>query len=71
MESVMVAYLPKILRSMSEICEEMGVGEKAVRGWVQQGAPIAVEGRGTRLRYSAEAGMLQTWRVHVVGNNAA
>ncbi len=71
MKSVAVAYLPKILRSMSEICEEMGVGEKAVRSWVQQGAPIAVEGAGSKTRYSAEAGMLQVWRARILDANAA
>ena len=71
MEPVLVAYLPKILRSMSEICEEMGVGQKAVRSWVQQGAPIAVEGTGSKTRYSAEAGMLQAWRAHAPSVNAA
>ena len=71
MVKVQVAYQPKILRSLSEICEEMGVGEKAVRDWVRQGAPIAVEGEGSRTRYSAEAGMLQAWRLHALKIDAA
>lgn len=57
------AVSPKILRSMREICGEMGVGEKTVKKWVKQGAPVAVEGRGSRKRYSAEAAALQNWRI--------
>lgn len=59
---IVVAFSPKILRSLGEICEEMGVGEKTVRQWAAQGAPIAVEGEGKRVRYSAEAASLQAWR---------
>lgn len=58
-----VSYVPKILRNMAEICEEMGVGEKTVKAWVKRGAPIAVEGNGRRVRYSAEMGRLQAWRL--------
>lgn len=57
-----VTYVPKILKSMREICEEMGVGAKVVRAWVASGAPIAVEGRDKRRKYSAEAARLQLWR---------
>ena len=57
-----VSYVPKILRNMAEICEEMGVGEKTVKAWVKRGAPIAVEGDGRRVRYSAEMARLQAWR---------
>lgn len=57
-----VAYLPRILRNMAEICEAMGVGAKVVRRWAAAGAPIALEGSGTTLRYSAEAARLQRWR---------
>lgn len=56
-----VAYLPKILRNLSEICDEMGVGEKTVKKWVENGAPIAVEGNGCKTRYSTEALRLQLW----------
>ena len=61
-ESAQVAYVPKILRNMSEICKEMGVGPKTVKKWVEQGAPIAVEGDGGKKRYSSEAIKLQLWR---------
>ena len=57
---------PKILRSMREICEEMGVGAKTVRKWVALGAPGAVEGEGSKTRYSAEAATLQAWRLRRV-----
>lgn len=59
---IQVAYAPKILRNMAEICEEMGVGEKTVKKWVAQGAPIAVEGSKNKLRYSSELFLLQFWR---------
>lgn len=62
-ESAQVAYVPKILRNMAEICEEMGVGPKTVKKWVEQGAPIAVEGDGRNTRYSAEVASLQIWRL--------
>lgn len=58
-----VSYVPKILRNMAEICEEMGVGEKTVKAWIKRGAPIAVEGDGRRVRYSAEMARLQAWRL--------
>ena len=57
-----ISYVPKVLRNLQEICEEMGVGEKIVRRWAAQGAPIAVEGKGKKVRYSAEAAKLQAWR---------
>ncbi len=62
-KQVQVSYMPKILRNMAEICEEMGVGEKTVKLWVKRGAPVAIEGEGRRVRYSAEAARLQAWRV--------
>lgn len=57
-----VSYTPKILKSMREICEVMGVGAKVVRRWAACGAPIAVEGSNRNVRYSAEAVRLQLWR---------
>ena len=59
---VLVSYTPKVLRNMAEICEEMGVGPKTVKKWVEQGAPIAVEGDGRKVRYSSEMVRLQAWR---------
>lgn len=61
-ESAQVVYVPKILRNMAEICEEMGVGEKTVKAWIKKGAPIAVEGEGAKVRYSTEMARLQLWR---------
>lgn len=57
-----IIYTPRILRNLAEICEAFGVGEKTVKAWVKQGAPIAVEGDGRRVRYSAEVVELQAWR---------
>lgn len=57
-----IAYMPCLLKSMSEICRHFGVGRKQVRSWIQAGAPIAVEGEGAKARYSAEIMRLQLWR---------
>jgi len=59
---VQISYVPKILRNMTEICEEMGVGKTTVRAWVKAGAPITVEGSAKKIRYSTEALQLQIWR---------
>lgn len=61
-ERELVVYAPRILRSLAEIKETFGVGERQIKLWVQQGAPIAVEGEGRKVRYSAEAVRLQVWR---------
>lgn len=61
-----ITYTPKILRNLKEICEAFGVGEKTVKAWVKQGAPIAVEGDGRRVRYSAEMVRLQEWRLNAL-----
>lgn len=58
-----VVYIPKVLKSMTEICEAFGVGDSVVKQWAAAGAPIAVEGRGSRMRYSAEVAALQDWRL--------
>lgn len=58
----MIVYVPTLLRSMKEICKAFGVGERQVKQWVKQGAPIAVEGKDTKTRYSAELIRLQIWR---------
>lgn len=57
-----VVYEPKILRSMVEICNTFGVGPERVRKWIQEGAPIVVEGDGKCIRYSTEVMRLQRWR---------
>ena len=58
-----VAIQPQFLRSMLEICACMGVGKETVQQWISMGAPIAVERQGRIVRYSAEAVMLQKWRI--------
>lgn len=58
-----IAYAPRILRNLTEICAEMGVGTDKVKLWVSLGAPIAVSNDDGRARYSAEAAALQLWRV--------
>lgn len=57
-----IIYAPSVLKSMNEICKVFGVGAKQVRGWVDAGAPIAVEGEGFKTRYSTEMVRLQVWR---------
>lgn len=63
-----ITYTPKILRNLAEICEAFGVGAKTVKAWGKQGAPIAVEGDGRRVRYSAEMVRLQEWRIHAASH---
>lgn len=58
-----VSYVPKILRSMVEICKTFGVGRETVQGWAKEGAPIVVEGGQNKPRYSTECLALQAWRV--------
>jgi hypothetical protein len=60
---ISVVYAPTPLRTLREICEALGVGERMVRRWVSNGAPIAVELVHNRPRYSAELAQLQAWRV--------
>lgn len=59
---MIIAYVPTPLRSLEEICRALGVGSKQVKDWVEEGAPIAIEGEGARTRYSAELARLQLWR---------
>lgn len=60
-----IVYAPRILRNLAEIKEAFGVGERQIKLWVQQGAPIAVEGEGRKVRYSAEMVRLQVWRENI------
>jgi hypothetical protein len=41
----------------------MGVGQETARRWIDEGAPIARECEGKKIRYSAEAASLQAWRL--------
>lgn len=59
---MVIAYVPTPLRSMAEICKALGVGPRRVKAWVEKGAPIAVEGVGAKVRYSAELARLLVWR---------
>ncbi len=61
-ESALVAYVPQILCSLTEIKKTFRVSESTVKKWIQKGAPIAVENDGARIRYSAESLRLQIWR---------
>lgn len=56
-----VIYTPKILTSLRDICHEFAVGERCVRKWIREGAPIAVRGTRNGLRYSAELMQLHNW----------
>lgn len=49
---------PMHLRNLSEICEMFGVGERTVKKWKEEGAPIVFD-----RKYSAEYNALQKWRV--------
>lgn len=56
------AYSAVILKNLGEICVHFGVGRETVLNWLSLGAPIAVEGSGSRKRYSCDAARLQGWR---------
>ncbi len=58
-----ICYSPRILRNMAEICEEFGVGVKTIKSWIKQGAPIVVEGKGSKTRYCSEVSSLLVWRL--------
>ena len=57
----------KALTSLREICQAFGQGEKTVKRWAKDGAPIRIEGEGRRCRYLAEEGKLWEW---VLSKNA-
>ncbi|MDR0338733.1 MAG: hypothetical protein LBH65_00475 [Desulfovibrio sp.] len=57
-----ISLKPKILCSMAEIKEAFRVCEKTVQAWIDEGAPIALEGKPGAWRYSVEMVTLQSWR---------
>lgn len=61
--SISPVYQPRILKTLMQICAEMGVGRETVYSWIDLGAPIVVERTGRRVRYSAELSKLQDWRL--------
>lgn len=62
-EKTYVVYMPKILRTMTEIKAEMGVENDVIKQWIEEGAPIAVGYAGSKKRYSCESAALQAWRL--------
>lgn len=58
-----IIYVPRVLRGMTEICAEMGVGREKVLDWVSQGAPIICEMSGQRPTYTCETMELLRWRL--------
>lgn len=58
-----IGYIPQLLFSRKEIRDAFQVGDDTVTRWIEQGAPIVVEGRGNNVRYCAEVAALQAWRV--------
>ena len=61
-QKICIAYVPMILKGMTEISAALGVSQKTVKEWVEYGAPISMEGEGNNTRYSAELMRLQMWR---------
>lgn len=58
---MIVAYVPTPLRNMEEICIAFGVGEKQIKTWVKEGAPIAVANGKSKTRYCSEFMRLYLW----------
>ena len=54
-----IGYIPQLLFSRKEIRDAFQVGDDTVTRWIEQGAPIVVEGRGNNVRYCAEVAALQ------------
>ena len=57
-----VVYAPRLLNSLTEICEAFHVSAYTVRRWAAQHAPIVMDGEGPKRRYSAELLDLHAWR---------
>lgn len=49
-----IGYIPQLLFSRKEIRDAFQVGDDTVTRWIEQGAPIVVEGKGNNVRYCAE-----------------
>ena len=62
-----ISYVPTMLNSMAEICKKFKVNNKTVKKWVAYGAPIIIDGEGSKKRYSAELVDLYIWRKHQAG----
>ena len=54
-------YAPTPLNSMKAICEFFDVGDKTVKSWFNQGAPIRRSGEGTATAWRSEGVALSFW----------
>ena len=54
-----VVIAPVHLKSLADICATFSKSRETVKGWYDEGAPIAFDGE----RYSAEYNSLQVWLV--------
>ena len=41
-QKICIAYVPMILKGMTEISAALGVSQKTVKEWVEYGAPISI-----------------------------
>ncbi|MBQ9407449.1 MAG: MerR family transcriptional regulator [Desulfovibrio sp.] len=58
-----LVFEPHLLNSLTEICKTFEVSDRTVKRWADEGAPIVVEGKDAKRRYSAELMDLHYWRV--------
>ena len=56
-----VAYVPVILTSIKTISEAFGVSPATIKRWINDGAPIIVQGDESHRRYIAELADLYLW----------
>lgn len=63
-----VSYQPTLLFGLKAIANTFRVSPKRVKLWIEQGAPIVVDGEGGSRRYTVELAALQAWRVQSSAN---
>lgn len=65
--TVAVSYIPTLLFGLGAIADAFRVSPERVKRWIEQGAPVVVDGEGGSRRYTAELAALQAWRVQKIG----
>ena len=63
--TVAVSYIPTLLFGLGAIADAFRVSPERVKRWIEQGAPVVVDGEGGSRRYTAELAALQAWRVQM------
>lgn len=58
-----VSYTPCIRTGLTEIAKAMGVCRPTVKKWIEQGAPISMDGEGCNRIYMTEIAALWQWKL--------